>query len=247
MPSLPALSVDHTITDPPYSEATHTQSRRGAEMLMANGRPTFNRETSFGFGHLTEALGSFCAIQFARLTRRWALAFSDVESAAAWRLALESAGLGYVRTGAWIKEGCTPQFTGDRPAVGFEAITICHAKGRKRWNGGGSRGVWTHPVVQKRGSTVSERVHTTQKPIDLLIELVGLFTDRDDVILDPFAGSGTTGVAALRLGRRAILIERDPTYAQTCRERMMAEECDSTLGALRAGQLPLGGGVGVDD
>ena len=52
-------------------------------------------------------------------------------------------------------------------------------------------------------------------------------------------GSGTTGVAALRLGRRCILIEKDPKYAALCRERMLAEESGSTLQARRAGQETL--------
>jgi site-specific DNA-methyltransferase (adenine-specific) len=44
--------------------------------------------------------------------------------------------------------------------------------------------------------------HQTQKPIALMELLVRLFSDRDELVLDPFAGSGTTGVAAIRLGRR---------------------------------------------
>ena len=84
----------------------------------------------------------------------------------------------------------------------------------------------------------------------LMLALVADFTDGatdldavvglpGDLILDPFAGSGTTGVAALRLGRRCILIEKDPKYAALCRERMTAEESSSTLQAKRAGQEPL--------
>ncbi len=54
-----------------------------------------------------------------------------------------------------------------------------------------------------------------------------------------FSGSATTGVAALRLGRRALLIERNPKYAQLSRDRLPAESASSTLQAHRAGQLPL--------
>lgn len=60
------------------------------------------------------------------------------------------------------------------------------------------------PVV--RGD---ERLHETQKPVDLMRWLVRLHTPVRGVVLDPFAGSGTTGIAALEEDRYAILVERD--------------------------------------
>jgi hypothetical protein len=84
--------------------------------------------------------------------------------------------------------------------------------------------------------------HPTRKPVALMCELVGLFTDPSETILDPFAGSGTTGVACLRLGRRFVGVERDVRYFEIACERLRAEELGSTLDASRAGQLPLLGG-----
>jgi DNA modification methylase len=74
-----------------------------------------------------------------------------------------------------------------------------------------------------------------------MIELVELFTDPDEIILDPFAGSGTTGVACLRLGRRFIGIEKDAKYAAIARERLTAESQGLTLRDARAGQQSLFG------
>jgi tRNA/tmRNA/rRNA uracil-C5-methylase (TrmA/RlmC/RlmD family) len=73
----------------------------------------------------------------------------------------------------------------------------------------------------------------------LVAELVELFTDPGDVVLDPFCGSGTTGVACLRAGRRFIGFEVDPLWATISSARLMAEERHSTLTALRAGQQAL--------
>ena len=84
----------------------------------------------------------------------------------------------------------------------------------------------------------ADRQHPTQKPIALMLWCISL-SKAPGIVLDPYAGSGTTGVAALRLGRRVILIEKDPKYAALCVERMRAEESGSTLQARRAGQLPL--------
>lgn len=218
--------AQHVITDPPYSQHVHGKSRRGgasAPALDGSGRhvaSSFARVKEFGFEALTPELRALCAREFARIAERWVLIFSDVEMAHEWRADL--VGLDYVRTGAWVKVGATPQFTGDRPAAGFEAITICHRAGRKRWNGGGKHAVWSEPIVLNRSHN-DPRLHTTQKPLPLMTRLVSLFTDPDELILDPFMGSGTTLRAAKDLGRRAIGIEREERYCETAALRMGQE------------------------
>lgn len=62
--------------------------------------------------------------------------------------------------------------------------------------------------------------HPSQKPLALMQALIELTSQPGHLILDPFAGSGTTGLAAQRLGRRAILMERDPAYAAMARKRL---------------------------
>ena len=62
--------------------------------------------------------------------------------------------------------------------------------------------------------------HPTVKPTDLMRWLVRLATPPGGIILDPFAGSGTTGVAARAEGRRAVLIEREPDYLQIIAGRL---------------------------
>lgn len=226
---LPQLgSVSHVITDPPYSEYVHSRSRRGgssAPPLDGAGRKppaSFNRVKEFGFESLDPATLELCAKEFCRLCQRWCLAFSDVESSSMWRDALTDYGMDYVRTGAWVKLGATPQFTGDRPAAGFEAITICHPKGKKRWNGGGRHGLWSYPIVLNRGGK-NPRLHTTQKPLKLMAALISDFTNQGDTILDAFMGSGTTLRAAKDLGRKAIGIEREEQYCETAALRLSQE------------------------
>ena len=75
-----------------------------------------------------------------------------------------------------------------------------------------------------------------------MLELVELFTDPGDIVLDPFCGSGTTGVACIRLGRRFIGIEKDAKYAAVAQERLLAESQGLNLRDARAGQLPMFGG-----
>ncbi|MFA6046560.1 MAG: site-specific DNA-methyltransferase [Phycisphaerales bacterium] len=84
--------------------------------------------------------------------------------------------------------------------------------------------------------------HPCTKPLSLMLSIVG-FAPPDSTVLDPFCGSGTTGVAAIRLGRKFIGIEKNHDYAQIARDRLAAEEEGSTLQARRAGQLSLLAGV----
>lgn len=62
--------------------------------------------------------------------------------------------------------------------------------------------------------------HPTVKPVDLMQWLVRLVTPKGGLVLDPFAGTGTTGEAAWREGMRAVLIEREPEYQDDIRRRM---------------------------
>jgi site-specific DNA-methyltransferase (adenine-specific) len=77
---------------------------------------------------------------------------------------------------------------------------------------------------ERGGST-----HPTMKPIALCAWLCRLVTPPSGTVLDPFAGSGTTGLAAMREGFRAILIEREAEYVGIIRARLAAECADVTL------------------
>lgn len=245
-----ARSLDrahHVITDPPYEVDAHTKARRSlkdaTQRLGARNKGETRRidePLKISFPAITHEERSAAALMFAGLTSRWTIAFCQIEAVAAWRTALEGAELGWVRGGIWRKPDGAPQFTGDRPGMGFECLAIAHWPGKKRWNGGGKHAVWTHTLEHGHGSGIRNE-HPTQKPIALMMELVSDFTDVGETILDPFAGSGTTGVAALRLGRRFVGVERDPQFFALAVERLRAEDHGSTLAAARAGQKALFG------
>ena len=65
-------------------------------------------------------------------------------------------------------------------------------------------------------------MHPTQKPLALMTWCIGLACDVQ-TILDPFAGSGTTGVAAKALGRKCVLIEREEKYCEIAAKRLRQE------------------------
>jgi len=65
-----------------------------------------------------------------------------------------------------------------------------------------------------------DRVHPTQKPVELIQRLIEVVTNPGDEVLDAFAGSGSTGEAALRCGRHVLLIEKDPTFHAVATDRL---------------------------
>ena len=71
--------------------------------------------------------------------------------------------------------------------------------------------------------------HRSQKPIALMVELIEKFTKEGDTILDPFMGSGTTGVACVQTGRNFIGIEIDPTYFAIAEKRIKEAQAQMKL------------------
>lgn len=204
-------TVDHVITDPPYGSHVHAKA-------TTNDGKGKGKNVDLGFDYLTPRTRRRIAVWLGCSVRRWSLIFCDAEGVSAWIDDLIKARLEHVRVGAWIKPNAPPQFTGDRPAAGFEAIEIAHPKGRKVWNGGGKAGMWRHNIARSS----SDR-HPTEKPASLMKALILDFTNPGDVILDPFCGSGSMLRAAKDLGRRAIGIERDPHWVEVAINRMAQE------------------------
>ena len=77
-------------------------------------------------------------------------------------------------------------------------------------NGKQMKDVWTTSLTKPSEKKCGK--HPTQKPLEILEKIILSSTDENDIILDPFSGSGTTGIAACKLGRNYIGIEREEQY-----------------------------------
>ena len=212
LPTLP--KVDSVITDPPYGDmATHGKHLSSVTLKKGESRQVL------GFDGITKDTAVELARSWVEKANRWVVFTCE------WKYAhaLDEAGL-LVRLGIWRKPDGAPQFTGDRPGTGWEAVAVCHRPGRKRWNGGGSHAFWQWPKGQ------NETGHPTGKPLGLFLDFVNDFTDQGETILDPYMGSGTTGVACVRLGRQFIGIEKEERYFKIAVKRIIRE--------LEQGKLP---------
>ena len=80
------------------------------------------------------------------------------------------------------------------------------------------RSVWSIPTTPKREK--KHGAHPTQKPLELLLRLIAICTKEGDIVLDPFCGSGTTGVAAVSLGRSFIGVDLEKVHLNLARIRI---------------------------
>lgn len=156
--------------------------------------------------------------------------------------ALQLMGFKILNDIAWLKPNAAPNLSGRYFTASHETL-IWARKGEKtkhvfnyqemkngNWHesdaikkdGKQMRSVWSI-TSPKPGEKVFGK-HPTQKPLALLDRIIQAATNEGDIILDPFTGSSTTGVAARRLNRRFIGIDLGKEYLELSRQRLKAEE-----------------------
>lgn len=135
----------------------------------------------------------------------------------------------------WYKTNPMPNFLGTRFTNATETLLWC-SKGElykkytfnhkimKKYNGGVQMtSVWQIGICignERIKGDNGKKVHSTQKPEELLKRVILSTTKKGDVILDPFFGTGTTGAVAKKLGRNFIGIEREKKYIDVAKERI---------------------------
>ena len=205
--------VDHIFMDPPYEDIVHKAKVAGARRIRTDGRGPLK---SLNFSSIDEIRDEVASL-LATHSTGWSLVFCAPEGVGRWADSINASSAKYKRACTWIKPDSTPQLNGQGPAMGAENfIAVWCGSGFARWNAGGKRGVYTHltnPRDRHGG-------HPTEKPWRLFCELATDFSNEGDTILDPFMGSGTTGVACIKTGRRFIGIELDPDYFDITCERI---------------------------
>lgn len=204
MPGIEQVDVDHVICDPPYEASLHAAKSHLSKLRKDKGPEL--KEINFD---AVDGIRAPFVEAVVGLQPDWFIAFCTVEGVYLWAEEINASPLKYKRACIWVKPDSTPQLNGQGPAQGAECfVTAWGGAGHARWNAGGKRGVYKHLVnnPERHGA------HPTEKPRRLMSEIVADFTLPEQTILDPFMGSGTTGVAAVMAGRNFIGIEQDADY-----------------------------------
>jgi site-specific DNA-methyltransferase (adenine-specific) len=211
---IPTLGkVDHIFGDAPYEKHMHEAKVHHRRQLRKDGAAELK---ALDFSSI-EPIRAAVTVAAQPICEGWFIMFCTPEGVAPWRDEIEAAGMKYKKACHWIKPDCAPQFNGQHPASGGEMFVLAWAgRGYSKWNGGGKRGVYVHNCNPKN----RDGRHPTEKPLSLMGELIRDFTKEDQLILDPFMGSGSTGVACVQHRRRFIGIEKDPHYFDIAVERI---------------------------
>lgn len=208
-------SVSAVITDPPYTERTHSKARK--KLTSATRGATIQSGVTEFASFTAESLREVLT-ECGRISEGWVVATLDYKHAFAFD-SNPPDGLVSKRVGVWVKTNPTPQLSGDRPAQGWEAISYLHRTGKSKWNGRGTHGNYTSPIARSEG-------HPTTKPTPMFADMVRKLTPPGGVVLDPFAGSGTTLRAALDEGRKAIGVELEERYCEIIAKRLDQQVID---------------------
>jgi modification methylase len=137
----------------------------------------------------------------------------------------------------WRKSNPMPNFRGRRFTNAHETLIWCAKDRDARYTFNYEamkalndelqmRSDWLLPIctgAERLKDEDGRKLHPTQKPESLLHRVILASSRPGELVLDPFFGTGTTGIVAKRLGRRYLGIERDPAYAAAARARLAAE------------------------
>jgi modification methylase len=236
--NLPAESVDLVFADPPYNLQLQGDLKRPDDSRVDAVDDDWDKFSSF------EAYDDF--------TRAWLLACRRVmkPNATLWVIGsyhnifrvgtiLQDLGFWILNDVIWRKSNPMPNFRGRRFTNAHETLIWASRDADARrytfnyeaLKAGNEdiqvRSDWTLALCtgeERLKGKDKKKLHPTQKPEALLARVILSSSRPDDLVLDPFSGTGTTGAVAQRLGRRFVGVERDAGYAAAGNARIAAVE-----------------------
>ncbi len=234
MTKLPAGSVDLIFADPPYNLQLQGDLKRPDDSRVDAVDDDWDKFSSFS--------------AYDEFTRAWLMACRRVmkPSATLWVIGsyhnifrvgtmLQDLGFWILNDIVWRKSNPMPNFRGRRFTNAHETLIWAGRDAARRdytfnyeaLKAGNDdvqmRSDWFIPLCtgeERLKGRDGKKLHPTQKPEALLARVILAASRPDDLVLDPFCGTGTTGAVAHRLRRRFIGIERDKDYAAAARQRI---------------------------
>lgn len=230
--SLPENSIDLIFADPPYNLQLQNELYRPNMTKVDAVIDSWDKFASFS--------------EYDKFTRDWLTACKRVlkNTGTIWVIGsyhniyrvgtiLQDLGFWFLNDIVWVKTNPMPNFRGVRFTNAHETLlwsqkkkgakyTFNHHAMKSLNDNLQMRSDWIIPICSgsERIKLNGEKAHSTQKPEALLYRVILSSSNPDDVVLDPFFGSGTTGAVAKKLHRNWIGVERDEIYIQVAQQRI---------------------------
>ena len=232
-------TADHCITDPPYNISGVEKKPIG--WLKTN--PVWTKEKKFT--KMDKSWDSFTDDSYEDFTKQWldevfrivkpngnVIIFGTFHNIYTLGYLLKKSKKKIVGSITWYKRNAFPNITRRMLCESTEYMVwgvnndVKHAKNwvfnydiMKEMNGGKQmRNVWDIPMTSKSEKQYGK--HPNQKPLEVCTRLILGMTNKNDIILDPFTGSGTIPLVSKKYGRDYIAIERDENYAEIFKKRL---------------------------
>lgn len=198
LPKLEDESIDLVVTDPPYLINYHTGRRKTphdfAKPILNDTNQDLIKKAIKELYYILKdnsAFYIFCSPDTIEIFKKEVQKYFKIKNII-----------------IWVKNNHTAGDLTAQYGKKYEMIIYAN-KGRRSINGKRITDIWEFNRVYG-----NKQLHQNQKPVDLLKRIIEKSSDKNDVVLDCFAGSGTTGIAAEISNRNSILIEQDPKYCK---------------------------------
>src|SRR5499427_774030 len=238
MAKLPAASVDLVFADPPYNLQLASDLKRPDDSRVDAVDDDWDKFASFSaYDEFTRLWLTACRRVMKPASTIWVI--GSYHNIFRVGTIMQDLGFWILNDVIWRKSNPMPNFRGRRFTNAHETLIWASRDADARrytfnyeaLKAGNEdiqvRSDWTLALCtgeERLKGRDKKKLHPTQKPEALLARVILSSSRPDDLVLDPFAGTGTTGAVAKRLGRRFIGIERDSTYRSAAERRIAAVE-----------------------
>lgn len=232
LPTLPAESVDLIFADPPYNLQLQGELLRPNLSRVQGVDEDWDKfENLKAYDDFTKAWLSACRRVLKPTGTLWVIgSYHNIYRVGS---ILQDLGFWILNDVVWVKSNPMPNFRGVRFTNAHETLIWAQKEKGARYTFNYQsmkmlnddlqmRSDWFIPICtgKERLRENDKRLHPTQKPEALLYRILMATTNPGDVVLDPFFGTGTTGMMARKLSRHYIGIEVDPRYVYHARQRL---------------------------
>ncbi len=220
MKRMPDGCVDLVVTDPPYNIGD------SSKIAFSEGKPYSNKELWGSFEPTdTDRWMQFLLEYFEecyRICSGSIVVFYDRFEITKIKDMLQSIGYYPKNIIGFVKKNPAPHLRKTGFRSDYELAVFCQKnKGKDTFNFLTQKEMTSLDHVCINGEKVSK--HPTEKPLSVIKKYIRIMSNPSDVVLDGFAGSGTTLVAAKQLGRKFIGVEIEPKYIEICQQRLAQE------------------------